>query len=174
MKSTAWMAGVLLAGLLNGALAQDAANTGRLNIELVRTLDARGGFISLEGRSLFLTSGVNTNVQQAGCWFDIGSNPASPALVCAKLPAAWQVAVAGEHAFVCDYTKFLTVCETRDRQWQQVVKLPMPGQTENIVVRGKLAYIANHTAGLTIVDISTPSKPVVVSNFNPGIDCDAV
>jgi len=94
--------------------------------------------------------------------------------VCAALPAAWDVAVKGEHAFVCDYTKFFSVYEMRDRQWRQVAKLPMPSMTENIVVRGKLAYIANHGGGLTIVDISTPSKPAIISNFNPKIDCDAI
>lgn len=50
----------------------------------------------------------------------------------------------------------------------------MPSMTENIVIRGKLAYVANHTAGLTIVDIADPAKPAIVSNFNPGIDCDGL
>ncbi|MCX7825132.1 MAG: hypothetical protein N2689_06200 [Verrucomicrobiae bacterium] len=174
MKTTAWIACVLLAGLLCEASAQEGANAERLNVELIRILDAKGAFVSLEGKSLFVTSGVNTNVQQAGYWFDIGTDPASPALVCDNLPAAWQIAVAGNHAFVCDYTKFLTVCEARDRQWRQVAKLRTPSQTENIVIRGKLAYVANHVGGLTLVDISTPSQPAIVSNFNPGIDCDAL
>ena len=50
----------------------------------------------------------------------------------------------------------------------------MPSMTENIIVRGKLAYIANHAAGLTIVDISDPAKPAIVSKLNPRIDCDGV
>ena len=90
------------------------------------------------------------------------------------LPAAWQVAVAGDHALVCDYTKFLTIYDIRDRQWTAPPKLSMPAQTENVVIRKNFAYIANHVAGLTIVDIATPSEPSIVSNFNPGIDCDAV
>ena len=75
--------------------------------ELLRTLEARGAFISLNGQFLFLTSAVDTKSQQqaeAGCWFDIGPDPVSPARISAALPAAWQVAVAGDHALVCDYT----------------------------------------------------------------------
>lgn len=167
-------AGAILAGLLGCAAAPGATDAESPNIELVKTLDAKGAFVSLEGRALFLTSGFNTNAQQTGYWFDIGENPGSPAPVSASLPAAWQMAVSDDHAFVCDYTKFLTVCEMRDREFRQVAKLPMPSQTENIIIRGAFAYIANHTAGLTIVDISSPSRPTIVGNLNPKIDCDAV
>ncbi|MCX7886724.1 MAG: hypothetical protein N3B01_05645 [Verrucomicrobiae bacterium] len=159
----------LVAGWLQAALPQEARN-----IELVKTLEGKGAFIRIEGDWLFLTSSVNTNAQPPGYWFDIGANPASPKLVCASLPAAWDVAVKGQYAFVCDYTKFFSVYDTRDGQWRQVTKLRMPSMTENVIVRGNHAYVANHTAGLTIVDISTPSKPVIVSNFNPQIDCDAI
>jgi hypothetical protein len=146
----------------------------RLNIDLVKSLDGTGGYIRLEGRSLFLTSNVNPKAQQAGFWFDIGPDPAAPALLKKSLPGAWDVATVGDHAFVCDYTKSLTVCDLRKHQWQQVAKLDMPSMTENIALRGTLAYVANHTAGLTIVSIAEPSKPSIVSNFNPRIDCDGL
>ena len=150
------------------------AGEDRLNVDLLKALDGRGGYVRLEGRFLFLTSNVNPKAQQAGFWFDIEPDPAAPALLDKSLPGAWDVAVAGEHAFVCDYTKFLTVCDLRKRQWREVAKLDMPSMTENITIRGKLAYVANHTAGLTIVDIADPAKPSIVSNFNPGIDCDGL
>ncbi len=165
---------VLLTALMNGTLAQAVAEGGNQSIAALKTLDANGVFASLEGRNLFVTSGVNTNAQQPGYWFDIGKDPAAPSLVPASLPAAWQIAVAGDHAFVCDYTKFLTVHEMRENGWRQMAKLPMPSQTENIIIRGNLAYIANHTAGLTMVDISSPSRPTIVGNLNPKIDCDAI
>jgi hypothetical protein len=163
---------------LTGAVAsvvsagEPGGNEERLNIEVVATLDARGGFIRLEGQSLFLTSDLKKS--QPGYWFDLASDPRSPALVCESLPCGWDVALAGDDAFLCDYTKFLKVYDTRDRHWEQTAKLEMPSMTENIVIRGKLAYVANHVAGLTIVDISTPSKPSIVSNFDPHIDCDAI
>ena len=153
--------------------ARSVADRECLNIEALQVLDARGGFIRLEGQSLFLTSDVKKDAQ-AGYWFDIEATPRRPSLVCESLPGGWDVAIAGEYAFVCDYTKFLTVYQMRDRRWQQTAKLAMPSMTENIIIRGKLAYIADHMAGLVIVDISTPSQPAIVSNFNPKIDCDAI
>jgi len=153
--------------------ARSLVDVERLNVEVLQVLDARGGFIRLEGRSLFLTSDVKKDAQ-SGYWLDIGTAPRQPSLVCGSLPGAWDVAVSGEHAVVCDYTKLLAVYEMRDRRWQQTARLEMPSMTENVVIRDKLAYIANHVAGLTIVDISTPSKPSIVSNFNPHIDCDAI
>ncbi|MCX7048984.1 MAG: hypothetical protein NTX50_26290 [Candidatus Sumerlaeota bacterium] len=153
---------------------QPAAGEDRLNIELLKTLDAKGNYVRLEGRSLFLTSSVDSKAQQAGFWFDIEPDPAAPVLVDKSLPGAWDVAVAGDHAFVCDYTKYLTVFDLRNRQWRQAAKLGMPSMTENITIRGKLAYVANHSAGLTIVDIADPVKPAIVCNFNPQIDCDGL
>jgi hypothetical protein len=152
-------------------------------LELLKTLDAKGAFVRLEGKSLFVTmdlkrwkSAAKLDDQvKAGYWFDIGADPAAPALVAdAALPAGWDVAVIGKHAVVCDYTRTLAIYEVKGKQWQPAAKLKMPGLTENIVVRDRLAYIANHTVGLTIVDVSTPAKPVLISNINPKIDCDAL
>jgi len=150
------------------------AEANHVSLDLVRELDGSGGYIRLEGRFLFLTSDVNSKVPKAGFWFDIGLDPAAPALLDKSLPGAWDVAIAGDHAFVCDYTKALTVYDLRQRPWRQVAKLDMPSMTENITIRGKLAYVANHTAGLTIVDIADPLRPSLVSNFNPRIDCDGL
>jgi hypothetical protein len=75
---------------------------------------------------------------------------------------------------VCDYTKALTVGVLEDGRWRPVTKLDMPSQTENIVLRGNLAYVANHTAGLSVVDVSDPAKPAMVAGLNPKIDCDGI
>ena len=166
----ACMGGVLMTGLVGGVSAEPAG-VERRNIEFLKTLEGRGTYLSLQGHSLFLTRDVGTN--SAGYWFDLGQST-SAAPVSASLPAAWDVAVTGECAWVCDYTVFLAAYDIRQPQWQQVARLKMPSMTENIIIRGNLAYIANHTAGLTIVDISTPSKPSIVGAVNPGIDCDAL
>lgn len=147
---------------------------GGQGIELLRTLEAKGKYIRLEGESLFLTSDIDPKSQPAGYWFDTGADPAAPTLVSAALPGAWDIAVAGEYAFVCDYTSAMTVCSIRGQQWQPVAKLPLPDRSENIVIRGSLAYIATHYGGLTVADISVPTKPVLVSRLNPKIDCDAI
>lgn len=91
-----------------------------------------------------------------------------------RLPPAWDIAVHDEYAFVCDYEKFLTVYHITDRRWVLTAKLDMPSMTENVVLRDGFAYVANHTAGLTIVDVSKPAEPSIVGNFNPRIDCDAI
>ncbi len=143
-------------------------------MERLGCLDARGGFIRLEGRSLFLTSGPGRGSQRPGYWFEVREGAALPALVKAGLPAARDVALVGDHALICDYTKFLTVYEMSGGAWRQVARLPMPSMTENVIVRGDLAYVANHVVGLTIVDFSTPAKPFIVSNHDPQINCDAL
>jgi len=142
-------------------------------IEIPKALDASGGYIRREGRSLFLTSDLRRN-SKPGYWLSLDPDPRSPAVVCDSLPGAWDVAVAGDYAVVCDYTKSVTIYDLRDRQWRQAAQLKLPSMSENVIIRGKLAYIANHVAGLTIVDISDPSRPSIVSNTNPGIDCDAI
>lgn len=141
----------------------------------LKTLEGTGGYIRLEGNSLFLTSDVKPAAEQTpGCWYDTSEDPAAPALVNAALPGAWDIAVVGKQAFVCDYTRFLTVYDMQPEGWKLVARLDTPSRTENIIVRGNLAYIATHTAGLCIVDISRPAAPVLVSNLNPKIDCDAI
>ena len=155
------------------------AQEDRVNIESLKALDAKGTYIHLVGRSLFLTPGkvlgkVKGKAEAPGAWFDIGADPAAPELINASLPEAWDVVVVGDYALTCVYTPLLTVYDIRDRQWRQAAQLDMPSNAENIVVRGNLAYVANHVAGLTIVDITTPSKPFIVSNLNANIDCDAV
>ena len=156
------------------AAARPVAGADHVNLDMLSTLDGRGRYVRLEGRFLFLTSDVNRKAQQAGFWYDVGKNPAEPALLDKTLPGAWDVAVVGDHAFVCDYTKSLRVWDLRKGQRRQAAQLALPSMTENVTIRGKLAYVANHTAGLTIVDIANPAKPSIVSNFNPRIDCDGL
>jgi len=145
----------------------------RLNIESITSLEAQGGFVRLEGQSLFFTSDLKKN-PRPGHWLQLSSDPRAPSLVCRSLPCGWDMALAGDYAVLCDYTKVLSVYDTRDGQWRQATQLEMPSMTENIIIRGKLAYVANHVAGLTTVDISSPAKPSIVSEFNAHIDCDAI
>jgi len=149
-------------------------------IDFVKTLNAANvAFARLEGASLFLTRGHESgkpsgSETRGGFWFDLRPDPRSPLLMSDRLPPAWDVAVSGKHLLVCDYTRTLAVYEMGERVWQPVAELEMPSMTENILIRENLAFIANHTAGLTIVDISKPRSPAIVANFNPRIDCDAL
>jgi hypothetical protein len=157
-----------------------AARASGSHIEFVKALDAANvAFARLEGASLFLTRGHESAKPSGGetgrgFWFDLRPDPRSPLRISDRLPPAWDVAVLGKHAIVCDYTRTLAVYEMGERAWQRVAELKMPSMTENICIRGNLAFIANHTAGLTIVDIAKPRSPAIVANFNPHIDCDAL
>lgn len=164
------------AGLVRG----QAARPKGLRIEFVKALDVTNvAFARLEGTWLFVTRGHEQGKPSgsetlAGFWLDLRPDPRSPRLLSDRLPPAWDIAVYGKHALVCDYTRTLAVYEIGEGLWQPAAKLEMPSMTENILIRGNLAFIANHTAGLTIVDISKPRSPTIVANFNPRIDCDAL
>ena len=174
--------GMILILALTGTMAQTglAGREDHLNIESLKTLNATGSYVHLIGRSLFLTPGAvqgrlkPRDVVAGGGWFDIGADLATPKLICDTLPATWDVVLVDDYAITCNYQKYLTIYDTRNHQWREIGKLDMPSMTENIITRGNLAYVANHVAGLTIVDVSKPTKPVIVSNLDPKIDCDAV
>lgn len=144
-----------------------------LNIELVKQLDAHGGYVRIAGDSLFLTSDVGKG-EQTGYWFDLTLNLLEPKLVSDRLPGAWDVAVNADYAMLCDYKKYFSVYCTRNNSWELSAKLDMPSMTENVILRDNLAFIANHTAGLSIVDVADPGKPAIVGRLNPKIDCDAI
>ena len=165
---------ILVATQVALAAAQD-----RLNLEPVKPLDASGSYIHLIGNSLFLTPGkgfgrIKSSDDATGGWFDIGADAAAPKLICQPLPAAWDIVMVGDYAITCNYLKFITVYDTKERPWREVAKLDLPSMAENIVLRGHHAYVADHTAGLVIVDVSTPTQPRIVSQLDPHIDCDAV
>jgi len=174
MRRATRMACLLVIGLITQAMGQAVPDVGQATVEWRGVLNAHGRYASLQGRSLFITSDKKTNAPPAGCWLTLDPDPGAPMLVCGGLPHAWEVAVVGRHALVCDYTRFLAVYEMTETNWTLAAKLEMPSMTENIIIRSNLAYVASHTGGLTVVDVSDPTKPVIVSNFNPTIDCDAV
>jgi len=143
-------------------------------VEFVRDLDGRGQYICLQGRNLFLLTGADAKPPRPGCWFEIEKDPAAPTLVSRTLPGGWDIALAGQYAVLCDYTRDLKICDTRDRGWKEVGRAKMPSLTENVIVRNGLAFVATHMGGLTIVNIADAAKPAIVGSLNPKIDCDAI
>ena len=151
------IAGLWALAALAGPVSSADLETNRLNLERVSSLKATGTRFSLRGSTLFLTP-ASAKAAPGGTWFDIASNPGQPVLLGSPLPPAWDVAPVGNQALVCDGTKFLTVYDTRDHQWQLATRLQMSNITENIVVRGKYAFIANDNSGLAILDITSPRE----------------
>lgn len=146
-----------------------------LNIEPIRPLGGQGTYIHLVGQSLFLApANVERQAKEPGTWFDLSADPAAPVVVNEVLPCLWDLVLIQDYALACDYRECVIVYDTRGHKWREVEKLALPSMAENIRLRGHLAYVANHTAGVSIVDVSTPEIPVVVGSLNPGIDCDAL
>ena len=155
-----------------GLAGDDAADCPALT--RLAELPGRGSYICAQGGLLFLTRGAGGKEPGGGCGFDLRGDRAAPRLLWDSLPAAWDIAVGGENAYVCDYTRSLRVYRIEESGWTGIATLPMPSQTENVILRGDLAYVACHTAGLVIVDVAQPQRPAIVGRLDPGIDCDAI
>lgn len=167
------LAGIVVLGMfgrqpLTAAEPEEAAS----NIERVGRLPGSGRYIHLIGHGLFLTP-PKADAEPQGAWLDVASDPAAPAVVNPALPGAWDVVVLGNYAYTCDYRRQINVYDIRERGWRPAGALAMPSMAENLVLRDKLLYVANHSAGLTVVDLATPDKPAIVGRLNPKIDCDA-
>ena len=172
---------LIIITLVVATQAESIGQASRLNIEALQPLNTTGSYVHLIGRSLFLTPGVVLGrlkgpeaAAMRGGWFELGAGPAAPKLICDALPAAWDMVLVGDYAVACNYKKFLTIYDTRERPWREAGKLDTPSMTENIIIRGNLAYVADHTGGLLIVDVARPLKPVIVGQLDAKIDCDAV
>lgn len=170
------MKSLMKALILVLAAAQVAAAA---SLEPVMTLSATGAYVHIIGRSLFLTPGkvlgrAKKQVEASGALFDLSENPAAPRLVASPLPPAWDLVLVENYAVACNYEKFITVYDTGQQPWREVARLDLPSMAENIRLRDRLAYVATHNAGLTVVDVSKPTQPRIVSRLDPKIDCDAV
>ena len=80
-------------------------------------------------------------------------------------PDAFDVAVAGTHAFVTARQNGLLVVDVADPASPQLVtQLPILGEARTIEILGEYACIAAGITGLVVVDISDPEAPSFVSN----------
>lgn len=167
---------VLAAGCSDGRAA-DQTSPGSLGpterqvkLEKIRTLDCQGAFVCRQEKLLFITGAGN------GYCLDLSGDPASPVVLSDSLPHAWDIAVKGDHAFVADNSRTISVYDISDRKtWRRIGEWPLPAAGENVIVRDDLAYVAGCQAGLQILNIRDPSKPVRVGeNRLPKQDIDAI
>lgn len=49
-----------------------------------------------------------------------------------------------------------------------VGELTVPGSVSRVCLVGSLAYVSGESAGVHLVDVSTPSSPVLLASFDPG------
>ncbi|MBC8425151.1 hypothetical protein H8E07_13590 [bacterium] len=77
---------------------------------------------------------------------------------------ALSVDVASDHIFVADYDEGMVVIDAANIALAQVVGiLPGTPPVMDVVVDGDTALLANHYAGLLLVDVSNPRIPVAVT-----------
>jgi hypothetical protein len=101
------------------------------------------------------------------------TNPASPTpLSGVPTPGglAWDVALAGNLAYVADHGARLEVIDVTDPaapQW--IGGVATPGPAERVVVSGAHAFVADGASGVGVIEISDPQNPQTVGRFvTPG------
>jgi hypothetical protein len=103
--------------------------------------------------------------------FDI-ANPGSPSLLGGyDTPGtAFGVAVAGDLAYVADYTGGLQIVNIANPASPSLVgTYDTPDLAYGVAVAGDLAFVADYTSGLQIINIANPASP----SFVGGIDTPA-
>jgi uncharacterized coiled-coil protein SlyX len=96
------------------------------------------------------------------------SHPATPQRVGGYDTAgtAVGVAVAGNYAYVADYTAGLQVIDiSNPANPQRVGGYDTAGYADTVAVAGNYAYVADDTAGLQVIDISNPANPQRVGGY---------
>ena len=83
---------------------------------------------------------------------------------------AYDVAVAGSHAYVADGEAGLQVVDISDPASPRIVgSVDTPGEAPAVAVAGTHAYVADGEAGLQVMDISDPALPRIVGSVDtPG------
>ncbi|MEA1922299.1 MAG: hypothetical protein U9N63_06550 [Pseudomonadota bacterium] len=97
------------------------------------------------------------------------SNPQAPTRIGHFDHDAGCVQTVGDIAYVGGSNKFRVVDVTVPANPTELGNCNLPGEyCQSICVTGNTAYIANHTYGLQIIDISDPANPTVTGFYSPG------
>ena len=79
---------------------------------------------------------------------------------------ALDVAVAGNLAFVADFSSGLQIVDISDPTAPTFVgSYDTPGSAYGVAVDGDLAFVADQSSGLQIIDISDPTTPILTGTF---------
>ncbi|MFH1312649.1 MAG: hypothetical protein ABIJ00_05425, partial [Candidatus Eisenbacteria bacterium] len=79
--------------------------------------------------------------------------------------AHWAV-LAGDYAYVADYTEgFLVVDVSDPMNPTAVASVDTPGAAHYVALAGDYAYVADATGGLRVIDVSDPTNPIEVASL---------
>lgn len=84
------------------------------------------------------------------------------------LPFSFRVRTQAALAVIAEAEALRTVDMTDLHNPRTLGLLPLEQHPVDLVLDGALAYIANNSAGLTIVDVSDPAAPRVIANLDTG------
>ena len=79
----------------------------------------------------------------------------------------------GQYAYVGRGESLVVFDIQNPDQPRQIATLPLPNTVLDVFVSGSLAYVADGEAGLQIVDISNPAKPVRTGGYDTSRRCIA-
>ncbi len=80
------------------------------------------------------------------------------------------IAVAGDRAYVCDYTAGLEILDIRDPANPILLgSYDTPGSAKDVAVAGNYAFVADYATGLVVLNVSNPASPTLAGSYNtPG------
>lgn len=80
--------------------------------------------------------------------------------------AAWDVEVAGDHAYVAAWGSGLQVVSIDQPDSLAIVgSYDSPGLAIGVAVSGNYAFLADYASGLQVVDITDPANPSMIGNY---------
>jgi hypothetical protein len=89
--------------------------------------------------------------------------------------SALRVVVAGNYAYVADYTAGLRIISVSDPTHPtEVGYCNTPGDASGVAVAGNYAYVADFAAGLRVISVSDPTHPTEVGYCNTSNACGVV
>lgn len=101
----------------------------------------------------------------SGLWKIDISDPTNPILVNSSALTGYDMCVSGDLLYCADYFNVRFWIVDVDT-WTVVYNGGMPANPHGVVVEGDLAYLAIGTAGLRVMDVSEPSFPTIISDYD--------
>jgi hypothetical protein len=94
------------------------------------------------------------------------SNPAAPGLAGLIPTAAWEVAIAGDYAFVMQLSQGFHIFDVSDPANYALIGMYVTnGNFQDIIISSNRAYLADQSAGVHIIDITDLGNPQLVSTY---------
>ncbi len=154
---------------VRGLVILDASDPGtlkpvhKLKSKLSHKRFPRCQHLAVEGKYVYITNrGDEVQTTPFVAAFNVSTDaPKEVATFSTKDVSIEGVAAAGKHVFLAAHDKGLLVLEHRGESLKQIASLGGLQNAWDVVIDGSTLYVADGKAGLVVVDVTTPSKPVI-------------